>query len=92
MDEGTTVKSETPAFARGMTGPTGKYTEAVKTHLDETAFVDLLRLCHSRNTTPGELTRAALYVVLYGQTPEQIIAAAQSELLAPLAQRAGEVR
>jgi hypothetical protein len=100
MDEGSVVKmeapaeiaAETPAFARGLTGPLGKYTESVKTHLDEDTYVDLLKLCHSKNTTPAELIRAAVFLVLYDQTPEQMVAARQTELLAPLAERMGELR
>jgi hypothetical protein len=92
-EEGLKIEApETPAFARGTTGPMGKYTEAVKTHLDEDTYVDLLRLCHAKNTTPAELMRAALFLVLYSKTPEQMVAESQSELLKPLVENMGELR
>jgi hypothetical protein len=89
MQEETRGIEDDGQFARGITGPSGKYTEAVKTHLDERAFVDLLKLCNERGTTVGELLRGALYLVLYGTTPEQAAADRQRELLKPLADNLG---
>jgi hypothetical protein len=89
MDDEIRGTEDGTQFARGITGPAGKYTEPVKTHLDERAFMDLLRLCHDKNTTPGELLRGALYLVLYQTTPEQVAADRQRELLKPLADNLG---
>lgn len=85
MDDEIRGTEDGTQFARGISGPAGKYTEPVKTHLDEKAFMDLLRLCNERGTTAGELLRGALYIVLYGTTPEQVAAERQRDLLKPLA-------
>jgi hypothetical protein len=89
MQEETRGIEDDGQFARGITGPSGKYTEPVKTHLDDKAFTDLLRLCHDKNTTVGELLRGAVYLVLYGTTPEQAAADRQRDLLKPLADNLG---
>ena len=63
-----------PAFARGMAGPNGKYSEEVKVHLDEPTHAQWLQLCNANDVTSSELLRDLIYLVVHGKTPAEVAA------------------
>lgn len=75
MDNGTQhTDSDTTAFARGMGSPLGKFTNEVKTHLDERTHTEWLRLCASKDVTSSELLRDVIYLLIHNRTPAEFSA------------------
>lgn len=70
-----------PQESRGMSGPFGKFTEPVKTHLDEHTVNLLLRLAAAADKVPGEWIRDVLYIVIHGDTPAELAAKGMKALL-----------
>ena len=71
----------TPAFARGMGSPLGKFTSEIKTHLDEVTFDHWLRMCASREVTSSELLRDLIYLVVHSKTPAELASQDRRDLL-----------
>lgn len=67
-------------LARGMSGPYGKFTEEVKTSVDERTHVEWLRLCGSKDVTSSELLRDLVFLVVHGRTPAEIVSQGRREL------------
>ncbi|HEY8360622.1 MAG TPA: hypothetical protein VIL30_24465 [Ramlibacter sp.] len=67
--------------ARGMAGPFGKFTEEVKTHLDERTHYLWLQLAASKGVTSAELQRDLIYLVLHQRTPAEMAADDRRALL-----------
>jgi hypothetical protein len=70
------------AFARGMASPLGKFTEPLKTYVDESTLNAWLRMAASQNKVPGELLRDLVYLVVHGKTPAELAAHDTRALLA----------
>lgn len=68
--------------ARGMSSPLGKFTDELKTHVDEHTYNAWLRLCNEKNTTGSELLRDLVYLVCHGFTPAELAAKDRRALLA----------
>lgn len=69
-------------FARGMGCPLGKFTEELKTHVDEQTHAKWLRLCASRDVTSSELLRDVVFLLVHGQTPAELTAQDRRALIA----------
>lgn len=59
----------------------GKFTEPMKTHLDEHTHHQWLRMCASQNKLPGVLLRDLIYLVVHGRTPAELAAERTRKLL-----------
>lgn len=67
--------------ARGMAGPYGKFTEEVKTSLDEHTLSQWLKLCAEREITSSELLRDLVYLVVHRSTPAELTSQDRRRLL-----------
>lgn len=63
-----------PMYARGMSGPLGKFSAEVKTLLDPPTFELWQGLCSEAGITSSELLREFLYLLLHGKTPGEMSA------------------
>ncbi len=68
-------------FASGLSSPLGKYTEPVKTWLDDATYNEWLRLCAARDRKSSELLRDLVYLVVHNQTPAELAAKDTRSLL-----------
>lgn len=59
----------------------GKFTEPVKTHLDEPTYNRWLQMCAGQHKLPGVLLRDLIYLVVHGKTPAEFAAERTRELL-----------
>ncbi len=67
--------SDDGRFARGMSGPFGKFDYGrVKTELDEETFNAWLRLCASKDVTSSEMLRDLIYLIVHRKTPAELVA------------------
>lgn len=62
------------SFARGVTGPFGKFTEELKTHVDEHTLLLFLRWCAECDVKPGERLRDLVYLAVHGDDVHGIAA------------------
>lgn len=81
MSSGTDGSEGAGLYARGMGSPLGKFTNEVKTHLDEATFNEWLRLCSSKEVTSSELLRDVIYLICHGKTPAELAADDRRSLL-----------
>jgi hypothetical protein len=78
---GNNENEEIAQFARGMGSPLGKFTNEVKTHLDETTHTEWLRLCSRKDVTSSELMRDVIYLLVHNRTPAEFSADDRRALL-----------
>ena len=64
--------NDTPAFARGISGPLGKLEQEAKTKLDEHTHRLYLQLCSMCQTDPSSDLRDYIYLRVYGKTFRQM--------------------
>ena len=64
-----------------MGSPFGKFTEELKTLVDEPTLQAWLQLCHQKSVTSSELLRDYVYLLVHGKTPAELAADDRRALL-----------